>query len=107
MRGVEGKAWIVVGQDIDRDVGLDRQHALVDRGGGVRAGDGGADQLARRAVDDDRHVAELGLDRVAAGARREVGDELERVEAGVRACSTVTPTKAASGSVYVARGSAR
>ena len=34
-------------------------------------------------VDDDRHVPDLGLDRVALGARREVGDELERVDAGL------------------------
>ena len=72
-----------VGQDVDRDVGLDRHDALMDRGGGVRAGHRRADQLARGPVDDDRHVAERGLDRVALGARREVGDELERVEAGL------------------------
>ncbi len=72
-----------VGEDVDRDPGPDRQHAFVDRRRGVGAGHRGADELARRAVDDDRHVAELGLDRVAPRARGEVGDQLERVEPGV------------------------
>ena len=35
-----------VRQDVDRDVGLDREHAFVDRGGRVGAGDGRADELA-------------------------------------------------------------
>ena len=39
--GVDG-----VRQDVDRDVGLDRQHAFVDRRGCVGAGDGRADELA-------------------------------------------------------------
>ena len=70
-----------VGQDVHRDVRLDREHALVDRRGGVGAGDRRADQLPRAAVDDDRDVPQLGLERVAAAALREVGDLLERVDA--------------------------
>ena len=72
-----------LGQDVDRDVRLDRQDALVDRGRGVRAGHRRPDELAGRAVHDDRDVADRGLDGVAPGARREVGHELEGVQAGV------------------------
>ena len=60
----------------------DRDHALVDGGGRVRAGHRRADQLAGRPIDDDRDVAGVGLDRVALRALREVGDALERVEPG-------------------------
>ena len=35
-----------LGEDVDRDPGLDRQHAFVDRRRGVRAGHRGADELA-------------------------------------------------------------
>ncbi len=55
----------------------------MERGRRVRAGDGRPDQGPRPAVDDDRHVAELGLDGIAARARREVGHELEGVDPGV------------------------
>ena len=98
-----------LGQDVDRDVGLDREHALVDRGRRVRAGHRGADQLSRGPVDDDRHVAELGLDRVALRGLREVGDQLERVEAGVerlaRASRRPTPPRDPCTSPGAGRGS--
>ena len=83
MRDVDGKAWIVSARTSIVHVRPDRDDAFVDRRRGVRAGHRGADELARRPVDHDRHVAERGLDRVALGARREVGDELERVDAGL------------------------
>ena len=71
-----------LGQDVDRDAGLDRQHALVDRGRGVRAGHRRADELAASprstTIVTWPSVASIA---VAAGARREVGDELEGVEA--------------------------
>ena len=55
----------------------------MDGGRGVGAGHRRADQLARAAVDDDRHVPPLGLERVAPRALGKVGDQLERVETAV------------------------
>ena len=83
MRDVDGKAWIVSARVDDRHPGLDRQDALVDGGRRVGHGQRRADQLPRASVDDDRDVAEFGLHGVTLGGLREVGDELERIEAGL------------------------
>ena len=69
-----------LGEQIDRNPGLDRQDALVDRGRRVGCRHRRPDELARPAVDDDRHVAEARLDRVALGRFGEVGHALERVD---------------------------
>ena len=100
MREVDGKAWIVSARtSIVTWALIATTHSWI-------AAEASGQAIAAptssrvRAVDDDRHVAELGLDRVALGARREVGDELERVEARRRAPPrAVTPTDDASGSV--------
>ncbi len=72
-----------LGEHVDGHVRLDRQHALVDGGGRVRAGHRRADELTGRSIDHDRDVPERRFDGVAAAALREVGHELECVEAGL------------------------
>ena len=100
MRDVDGKAWIVSART---SIGT---RALIASTHSWIAADASGQAIAAptssrdRPVDDDRHVAELGLDPVALGGRREVGDELERIDAGLlRAARGSRPTKAASGSV--------
>ena len=75
------KAWIVAARTSIVRAWIARTHSWITAS--VRAGDRGADQLARRPVDDDRHVAQRRLDAVAAAALGEVRDELERVEPGL------------------------
>ena len=99
MRDVDGNAWIVSART---STGV---RALIASTHSWIAADASGQAIAaptscpRGAVDDDRHVAELGLDRVAATALGEVGDLFERVEAASRALSSDRPTNAASGSV--------
>ena len=80
-----------LGEDVHLDPGPDREHAFVDRGGGIGAGHGRPDQLAAGPIDHDRDVPELGLDGIALGALREVGDQLERVEPGLAGALQAEP----------------
>ena len=108
MREVDGNAWIVsASTSIGRRAWIASTHSWM-------AADASGQAIAAptnsrvRAVDDDRHVAQRRLDGIAARALGEVRDQLERVDtARQRLPRRVTPTNAASGSVYVARGSAR
>jgi hypothetical protein len=60
---------------------MDREDGFVDRGRGVWSDRGGADERPRGAVHDDGQMPESRLELVAAGARSEVGDLLEGIEA--------------------------
>jgi hypothetical protein len=94
-----------VGQDLDRGLGLDGQHRLMDRLGSTGTGDEGAEPYAAPAVDDDRYLA-AGLGDIALGAGGKVGDLLNGVVTGRQRLLEGEPTPAVSGSVYVACGSA-
>ena len=83
IRDVDGKAWIVSARtSIGTCALIATTHSWI-------AADASGQAIAAptssrdRPVHDDRHVPERRLDRVALGARREVGDELEGVEAGL------------------------
>ena len=83
MREVDGKAWIVSARvSTGTRALIARTHSWIAAEASGH-GHGGPGQLARAPVDDDRDVAEFGLHGVALGRLREVGDELERVEARV------------------------
>ena len=83
MREVDGKAWIV---SASVSTGT---RALIARTHSWIAAEASGTAMAApassrvRPVDDDRDVAEFGLHGVALGRLREVGDELEGIEARV------------------------
>ena len=85
IRDVDGKAWIVSARTstVTRAL-IARTHswmAAEASGQAMRR----ADELAARPIDDDRHVAEIGLDGVALGRGRERRRHLERIAARARA----------------------
>ena len=87
IRDVDGKAWIVSARtSIGTRALIARTHSWIaaDASGQAIAA---PTRVLERAVDQDRDVAERRLDAVAARRRREVGDELEAVEA--RGCRLV------------------
>ena len=65
-----------------RRLGVDRQRGFVDRGRGVGRHYRCPDQRPNPLVHDDREMAELRLEPVAAGGRGEIRDELQRVDPG-------------------------
>ncbi len=71
-----------IGQDTEWDARPDGEDALVDRLAHRRSGHEGADQLARRSVDDDGAVT-VDLRGVALGRRPDLGGELDRVDAAL------------------------
>ena len=66
---------------VDRRSQLDREHGLVDRLAGTNSSDEGSDHDLVLSIDDDRDVAEVGLDDVALRRSRQVDGLLERVDA--------------------------
>ncbi len=82
MRDVDGKAWIVSARTSIGHACLDGQDAFVDGGRRVGHGHRRTDQLARGPIEDQGHVAEVRLDRVALDRGREVRHQLEGIEPG-------------------------
>ena len=97
IRDVDGNAWIVsASTSTGTCARIARTHswmAAEASGTGHRR----AHQLARRPVDHERHVAQLGLDVYPLALVGVVGDDLEGIDARVAAPSSVSPTETPPG----------